>query len=447
MIDSAHSSLSMTDIGLVVGKLHRLTSELPVGERAVLDDLLRAASVVETTPPQYNPFLPGVHANPYPRYHLIQADNPVHWSDAMQAWVISRHADVERAFRDQRLSYRTGFETMMACVPIDEHDSVRAISRFLASLLNEIDPPDHTRLRRIMTRALAATRTRERLGQIESVANNLLDAVEASGHMDLVEDFAYPLPAIVGADLLGIPATARQRFGELIHDVVHTFSQGFSGTAAMRRGESAVSDLTEYLKKLLRERRQEPRQDVLTALSQADDATEDERVLVAANIIMGMHENVSNAISLGMSTILQDAKLHDWLRTHLEHLPSAVEEVLRYEGTAPILSRVALEEIDLGTVTIPKGDRVILLLAAANRDEEHFVSPDRFIPTRQPNAHIAFGVGKRACPGSALGRSLVLVALSALLIRFPTMRLADAESAWREEINIRGLGALPVSWM
>jgi hypothetical protein len=297
-----------------------------------------------------------------------------------------------------------------------------------------------------MTRALATTVEPQRIAHIESIANKLLDAVQQAGHMDIVGDFAYPLPAIVGADLLGIPAPDRDRFGQWIHDVVRTFSEGFSRTAAMHRGAAAVFELTEYLKRLLAERCARPGQDVLSAMLEAREATEEERVLIAANIIMGMHENVTHAISLAMNTLLRDPALLHWLRSHPEHLPSAVEEMLRHEGTAPILSRVTLEDMKIGGVTIPKGQRVILLVAAANRDAERFDAPDRFMPNRQPNPHIAFGIGKRACPGSALARTMIQVAVATLLTRLPAMQLADADPAWREEINIHGLRVLLVSF-
>jgi cytochrome P450 len=442
----AHSSLAMSDIGQVVGKLYELRDQLDPGERAVLEDLLRLGGVAETTPPQYNPFLPGVHANPYPHYHLIQAENPVHWSDAMQAWVISRRADVVAALRDPRLSFRTGSKTIMASVPAEEHDDIKAVSRFQGSLLNEVDPPVHTRLRSIMIRAMAATIEPQRRPHIEAIANQLLDAVEPAGEMDIIADFAYPLPAIVGEDLLGIPAPDRERFGQLIRDVVCTFSEGFTRTAAMRRGEAAVLELTAYLEALLAERRERPREDVLSALVRDARATEDERVLIAANIILGMHENLTHAIGLAMNLILRDPALQQWLLLHPERLPAAVEEMLRYEGTSPILSRVTLEEIEIGATRIPRGQRVILLLAAANRDADHFEDPDRYVPNRCPNSHIAFGTGKRVCPGSALARLILHVAVATLLTRFPSLELTEWESSWREEINIHGLSVLKVSF-
>lgn len=446
MTTATHSFLAMTDIGRVVGKLHELRERLSPGERMVVDDFLRAAGVAEATPVEYNPYLPDVHVNPYPHYHRLQAENPVHWSQAMQAWIVSRHADIVAAFRDPRLSYKTGAETMMACVPKEEQDSVRAVSDLLGSLLNEIDPPEHTRLRRIMKRALNAAAEPQRLSHIEVVMNDLLDAVQQAGHMDIVQDFAYPLPAIIGADLLGIPTEDRDRFGRWIDDVIHTFSEGFSGTAAMLRGEEAVVNLTAYLKRLLAERREQPGQDVLSSMLESGEATEDERVLLALNIIMGMHENITHAISLSINTLLRNPEILHSIQSDPEGLPASLEEMLRHEGTAPMLSRVTLEDVEIGGVTIPKGQRVLLLVAAANRDADCFDAPDCFIHDRHPNPHVAFGVGKRACPGSNLARTMLQAAVTTLLRRFPDLQLAVAEPAWREEINVHGLRTLPVTF-
>lgn len=446
--DRPHSALQMTSVGRVVESLHALRGDLSPAERIALDDFLIRAGVSERTPVEYNPFLPGVHLDPYPHYHRIQHDNPVHWSEAMQAWVISRFEDVKAAFRDERLSYRTGFDTIMASVPAEEHQDVQAVTAFLTSLLNEIDPPDHTRLRKIMNRALARTTraSNDWNAHLASVADALLDAVEGQGEMDLVADYAYPLPVIVGCDVLGIPTSDRERFNNLVDDLVHTFSDGFSGTEAMKRGEAAVYELVAQLEAELQKRRRAPQDDVLGALVEANEANDHERVLIATNIIMGLHENVTNAIALGARLLLENEDLWRSLSDHPHSVGAVAEEILRFEGTAPILSRVALEDVPVGSATIPKGRRVILLLGAANRDAEAFHDPDTFSAARQPNHHIAFGFGRRRCPGAAIGRQMVEVALATLQRRLPHLRLLDSRLAWREEINIRGLSSLRVSW-
>jgi cytochrome P450 len=214
----------------------------------------------------------------------------------------------------------------------------------------------------------------------------------------------------------------------------------------MRRGEAAVIELTKYMNQLFDQCRAHPGNDAVSAMVMNPEATDEERVLIAINIIMGMHENITHAVSLSMRTLLRDPEFVSDLRGNPELLSLAVEEMLRYEGTAPILSRVALDDIEIGGVRIAKGSRVILLIAAANRDAEAFDDPDRFVADRHPNCHIAFGVGRRACPGSTLARTIVRESVKVLLTRLPDLRLIDSEAAWREEINVRGLRALPVTF-
>jgi cytochrome P450 len=446
MTDSAHGRLAMTDIGQVVAKLRELRAQFGPAEQVLLDDLLSAAGVVETTPPQYNPFLPGVHADPYPHYHQIQLQNPVHWSEAMQAWVISGRGQVAEALCDRRLSHQTGYATIKSCVPEDEQPVIAEVGKLFGSLLNEIEPPDHTRLRRLMTRALANTPEPQRISRIRAIANTLIDGLQHAGHMDVVADFAGPLPAIVGADLLGIPVPDRERFAGWIENIVHTFSDGFSRTAAMLSGEAAVVELKSYLNDLVSERRVRPGHDVLSAMLRAPDVSDEDRVLVATNIAMGMHENLTHAISLSVNTLIRNPAVLHTLLGFPETIAIGVEEMLRHEGTAPIVSRIALEDFELGRIRIQKGQRVILLLAAADRDPECFPEPDRFILDRQPNPHIAFGVGKRACPGSRLARTVINAAVMTLVTRLPDMVIVDDVLKWREEINIHGLSSLLVKF-
>ncbi|MFJ2866008.1 cytochrome P450 [Kitasatospora sp. NPDC087314] len=447
MAQLTHSGLAMTDIGRVLGKLRALQTDLPAGERQAIESLLRAAGVVERTPLQYNPFLPGVHEDPYPHYHRLQAEHPVHWSETMQSWVVCRYADIVTALRDPRLSHRTGYRTVLANVPPAEHAGIAQVTRFLGRLLNEIDPPEHTRLRRAMMRALATAGHQLPPARLESIAHGLIDPVVARHRMDLVADLAHPLPAVVGAELLAIPAADRSHFGHDVHDIVHTFSEGFSGTAAMADGEAAVDSLISCLAHLLARRRARPGPDALSALLAVDGLTDDERVLVAANLILGLHENVTHAITLGLNTLLRQPLPAQRLLRGPDRLPTAVEEMLRHEGTAPILSRVVREDTVIGGVDLPQGAPVILLIAAANRDADRFPAPDRFIPGRSPNPHIAFGLGKRACPGATLARRIVHAAIGATLTRLPGLQLDTAAPlVWREEINIHGLSTLPVAF-
>jgi pimeloyl-[acyl-carrier protein] synthase len=454
MLDAITPVLTMSDIGGVLAKLDELAGRLSAAERAVLEDLLRTAGVGPADPVQYNPFLPGVHGDPYAHYHRLLRENPVHWSDALKSWVVCRHDDVAVALRDSRLSSRTGDGVIAANVPPAMSNTVERVGAFAVSLLNELDPPQHTRMRRLLTRALATAGERAPV-DVDGIAHRLLDAVEPAGRMDVVADFAHPLPAAVAAELIGVPAADRPGFGRLVHDVVRTFSDGFCSTPAMTRGEEALAALTDRLTHLLALRRARPGTDLLSALIGVPDASDAERMLMAANVVLGTQENVTHAISLMTRTIIREPSLPERLAAAPELLPAAVEEALRYEGTAPIISRIASADTEIGGARIPAGQPVTLLLAAANRDPARFDRPDDFDPHRfdphrfeahRGGRHISFGLGRHACPGSALARAMILAAMKALLNRFTSIEPADAEPAWRQEINVHGLTHLPVTF-
>ena len=444
MTDVIRSNVAMTDIGSVLGSLQGLKAELPAGQQAVIDELLRAARVSETTPPQYNPYLPGVHIDPYPYQRRLQLENPVHYSRTIGAWVLSRYADVGAALRDPRLSSRVALDTVMASVPVGEHDTIRTVSAFMSSGLNQLEGDEHTRMRRIMTHAMSAETMARMQPFVEQAVHELLDAVDANGAMDLVHDFARPLPVYAAAALLGIPRTDRETVAGWVEAIMNTFSDGFSGTTAMQRGEAAVPQLLDYLRDLVRERRLCPGEDVITAMLASGTEAEDDIVHIAAHFPIGMHENIRHGISVGMLSLLLAPGEVERLQADPALIPVAVEEMLRFDGVVPFLTRLTLEEIEIGGVTIRKGQRVVLLLAAANRDPSKFAEPHRFDAGRRPNQHIAFGAGRHACTGASLTRSIWGAAVRALLTRLPGLRLGAIGPTWCEEFNIRGLESLPV---
>jgi cytochrome P450 len=364
----------------------------------------------------------------------------------MQAWVLSDHASVAMALCDRRLSHRTGYATIKSCVPEDDQPLIEQVSELFGSLLNEIEPPDHTRLRRLMTQALARTPEPQQVAHIGAVASALVDKVQHAGQMDVVADFAQPLPEIVGADLLGIPRPDRVRFAEWIERIVHTFSNGFSRTEAMIAGEVAIVELKDYLRELLSDRQARPGHDVLSAMLDIQNSTDEDRILIATNIAMGMYENLTHAISLSVRTLICNPSALERLVTCPESISPGIEEMLRYEGTAPILTRVATEDLELADIAIKQGQKVVLLLAAANRDSKCFFEPDRFILEREPNPHIAFGTGKRVCPGLRVARNVINAGVTTLIRRLPDMAIVEDSVRWREELNVHGLSSLMVQF-
>ena len=398
MFDPA-GGVAMSDIGPVLAKLAALGERLPAGERAAVDALLADAGVAPTVPATYNPFLPGVHGCPWAHYRELRETNPVHWSPALRSWVVCRYDDVAAALRHPGLSVRTG------AAVLDRHlagDPVPTVRRLLLGLLNELDPPEHTALRRRLTRTLAAAPLAP--ADVEAVAHDLLDRVAGAGRMDLVGDLAEALPALVGAAALGVPAADRDEVGRLAREVVATFALGFADTPAMDRGERAAVELL----------------DVLAGLAGGGDP---DRLTVAANILLGTQENVTHAIT----TLVR-------LRLAEPDRPVPPAEVFRRAGSTPVLSRVTTGEVELGGVRIPAGQPVALLLAAADRDPDRAGAPS-----------LAFGAGRRACPGASWARVMVPAAVRVLFARLPGIEPAGPP-AWREEINVHGLARFPVTF-
>lgn len=392
MFDPA-GGVAMSDIGPVLAKLTALGERLPAGERAAVDTLLAEAGLAPTVPATYNPFLPGVHGCPWEHYRELRETNPVHWSPALCSWVVCRYDDVAAALRHPGLSARTG------AAVLDAHladGSVPTVRRLMLGLLNELDPPEHTAMRRRLTRAMAAMPLVP--ADVERVAHGLLDQVAAAGRMDLVADFAEPLPALVAATVLGAPDPARM--ARLAGEVVATFALGFAGTAAMDRGEAAALELL----------------DVLGGLSDVDP-------VVSANVLLGTQENVTHAITFLVGAVLDDPDR-----------PPRPEEVFRRDGSTPVVSRVSTREVELGGVRIPAGRPVAILLAAAGRDPAGATAPS-----------LAFGAGRRACPGAGWARLLVPVAVRVLFERLAAIEPAGPP-AWREEINVHGLSRFPVTF-
>lgn len=437
--------ISMTDIGSAVGKLQALAASLPEGQRDAIEALMRAARVAETNPPQYNPFLPGVHTDPHPHYRRLLDENPVHYSEAVSAWVITRYAHVVAAFRDPRLSSRGNYEALLEKVPAEERDSVRTVSRFVTATLSQTDPPEHTRLRRLMTRALGPVVITRLRPLIQEEIDALLDGAVVRGTFDLVGEFAYPLPLGIGAAMLALPEGDRHAVLGWTLDVMLTFSEGFSGTDAMRRGERAILALTRYFGGLIAQRRAAPGDDVISAMLAEEGATDDEVTDLCVQLLMGIQETIRHTITVGMLALLQHPAALAALRADPSLIPAAVEEMIRYDVISPMIQRTATEELSIGEQTIRAGDQVILLLAAANRDPERFACPHGLNVERRPNPHVAFGSGIHTCPGAALGRASAVAAVTTLLARLPDLRL-DGPPVWREEGNVRGLAALPLAF-
>jgi cytochrome P450 PksS len=366
------------------------------------------------------------------------------------AWLVTRYDDVVALLKDPRFVKSPRTATRAGRAPTGLIGSWTP--RFLRALdrnMLDLDPPDHTRLRALVHQAFTP-RLIERLRErIEALAEGLLDtAMRANaGTLDLVEAYALPLPSIVIADLLGVPADDRRRF----HRWSTMLATVATPTDMLRAAPSAVAFLR-YLHRLLVRRRADPQDDLITALLQADSEGEtlsaDELVAMGVLLLIAGHETTVNLIASGTLALLTHPDECARLRAEPSLLKSAVEELLRFTSPVDIATeRYAREDVTLEGVRIPRGGLVLAGLGSANRDERQFPDPETLNLSREPNRHLAFGQGIHYCLGAPLARLEGQIALGTLLRRFPSMRLAASPESlrWRKGLVLRGLERLPLA--
>lgn len=395
----------------------------------------------------FDPRDAGFVADPYPSYARLREKDPVHFVESMGVWWVTRYDDVREILQDHR---RFGKELPEGSAAVFDGAAVPAQYEELLSAAPSMlfrDPPDHTRLRSLVTMAFTPKVAETLRPHIEAIAGTLLDAVVPTGRMDLVRDLAFPLPAIVIAELLGVPSEDRDRFRGWSSRII----LGMDGTqngAVQRSGFHATLELLQYFDQLIRERRGQPRGDLLTDLIAAEERGDrlrpEELLSTCVLLLVAGHETTTSLIGTGAYALLRHPKAPDWLRAHPESLPLAVEELLRYESPVQRTVRVASEEVALRGKTISKGELVATLLGSANRDPAVFTDPERLDLRRRENPHLAFGHGIHYCVGASLARTEAQVAFRVLLERFPNLRLDSSAPEWSPNTFIRCLRSLPV---
>jgi cytochrome P450 len=395
----------------------------------------------------FNPFLPSFAANPYPAYSSLRASEPVHYSPTLQAWVITSYAECEQVLRDPQTFSNN---PMLATSPIARQFQQQRREFPLGevpTVLNS-DAPVHTRLRGIVTRAFTPRVVEGLRGRIEEITDELLEAAPSDEPFDLVSTLALPLPVIVIAELLGVPATDRERFKRWSTSIADVATNLFSTPEAIESTKRASAELIEYLTGFVEERRREPREDLITALVQAEDGgsrlTRDELLAFTIVLLIAGHETTINLIDNGMLALLEAPEQFDLLRDDPSLIADAVEEFLRYDSPVQGLIRVARDDAALGGRQLRAGDALIVMIGAANRDPARFPDPDRLDLRREDNRHLAFGLGPHFCLGAPLARLEAQVAFDALLRRFPSMQLAGKPERGGTFV-LHGLSRLPVA--
>ena len=389
---------------------------------------------------------PAVVVNPYPLYRRLQTEDPVHWDPYLHAWVVSRYADAVIVL--QRFSaQRQPSPEQLTTLGLSE---LNPIAQVLVRQMLFLDPPAHTRVRALAAAAFTPPRVAAIRAHIQEITDRLIDRVLAAGRMDVIADLADALPATVTAELMGVPVADR--------DQLKTWSKDFSemlGNFQHNPGRATlmlktVEDMTAYFRGRMSEQQHQPREGVLHALMTAEiegDRLSEEEVIANAIITMtGGQETTTNLIGNGLLSLLRHPKELHRLQTDPSLLPSAVEELLRYESPIQYTARLASTDLELRGTVIHKRQAVMSVLGAANRDPERFAHPDILDITRQDNRHLAFGWGAHFCFGAPLARIEAQIAFGTMLRRLKNLALEPEPLVWRRNAGFRGLEALPVTF-
>ncbi|GAA2646813.1 cytochrome P450 [Dactylosporangium fulvum] len=380
--------------------------------------------------------------NPFPVYAALREQAPVHCvtlPTGSDIWLVTRYADARAALGDPRLSKKQG-ATDNAKAITDNQVSAPLTRHLLAS-----DPPDHTRLRRLVAKVFTARRVEDLRPRVEKLSAALVDGMRPKGRADLVEDYAVQLPIQVICELLGVPVEDQADFRRWTGVMV-------AGSASTAGIPEAAAAFLGYLRALIATKRATPADDLLSGLiatrDQDDRLSEDELTSMVFLLLVAGHETTVNLITNGMYTLLTRPDEHRRLIDDPALIPAAVEEFLRLESPVETATfRTAVEPVTFGDVTIPAGALVAISLLSADRDPERFPDPDSFDLSRPDNQHLAFGHGIHYCLGAPLARLEAQIAFTDLLAAFPDMRLAvpAAELTWRPGVLIHGATALPVT--
>lgn len=381
--------------------------------------------------------------DPYTVYHLLRYEDPVHWSELLQAWVLTRYVDVDRVLRDPRFSSAHRRVTVTARLPPDTRDRMHPIDAVLGRWMLNLDGDEHlgnrSRLNRFFTPS-AVERLRPR---IEQVAAELLTAIDPAG-VELVGEFCYPLPVRVIAWLVGVPLADHARLVAWFETMSTYFELGPARARPMEDMRRTLDEMGDYLDRLMTSPHA-GRAPIVAELLGAEERGEMTRPELLATLVLLLfsgHESTRSMIGNSVLALLQNPDQRAWLIAEPGLMPSAVEEFLRYDGPFMRQDRTAVADVEVGGRRIATGDHVIVVLGAANRDPFRFPAPDRLILSRTDNAHLAFGASRHYCLGAALARCEVAVAVSTIFQTLPKLCLADRPLIWRDHFNHRGLREL-----
>jgi len=407
-----------------------------------------------TTPRNPSPTLslyqlldPEVLADPYPLYHRLLTEAPVHWDPYLHAWVVTRYADVITVLHDFSAD-RTPTPEQFAAMGLAE---LGPIAQVMMRQMLFMDAPAHTRLRGLASMAFTPARVEALRSHIRDIVDDLMAPLFRAGRMDVINDLAAPLPAIVTAEMLGVPTSDCDTLKAWSADFAEVLGNFQHNPDRTQRTLRCVEEMSAYFRDAIQRMKTDPREGLInsfmTAEIDGDRLTEEEIIANCIVTMVGGQETTTNLIGNGVLSLLRNPDQLKRLREDLTLIPSAVEELLRYESPSQHTARIAPRDTEIGGKQIRKGQAVIAVMGAGNRDPERFPDPDRLDLGRTDNRHLAFGWASHFCFGAALARIEGQLVLEAIARRMINLELEPGPLVWRDNLGLRGLTSLPVTFI
>ncbi len=392
---------------------------------------------------------PEIFSDPYPIYHQLREQDPVHWSEVWGCWVLTRYADVIAVLRDYRRFTNVGrIASFLDQLPADVRAQIQPLYDNFTVGMPNTDPPEHTRVRGLVNTAFSARVVEGMRPRVQQIVDDLLDQAEGDGGMEVIGSFAYPLPAIVIAETLGVPAEDRDQFKAWSDDIVAFHGTGRPHSETIMKSTAALLETKAWLLRLIEARRKQPEDDLISALVAAEERgdmlSETELVATCITLLTAGHETTTGLVGNGLLALLRHPDQLRKLRENPALIGTAVEEFLRFDTSFLRAWRLTAEDVEIGGKQIPKGQTLSLMLGAANRDPAQFEDPDRLDITRDPNLHTSFGWGIHFCAGAPLARREAEIAFTTLLHRFPHLKLDEEGVEWQQNNTFHNLKSLPV---
>lgn len=397
---------------------------------------------------------PEFFKDPYPFYYRLRVEQPIHWSDVWNGWVLTRYDDVVTALRDtHRFSNVGRIDPFLGQLPQLTHETAAPLKNHFTRAITHLDPPDHTRLRALIKKVFTGQLVQSMQPRVQALVDKLLAAIATSGscRADLIGDFAYPLPATVIGEMLGVPPADRDQYKKWSDDIgVGLFGTGQATRDNVEQARQSLLELTDYLRYLVRQRRQYPQHDLISSFIEVEDhgdrLSEAELFSTCVTLLIAGHGTTTNLIGNGLVALLRHPDQLEHLRMNPGLIATAIEELLRYDSPLQRIWRMATENVEINGATIKKGQIVLPMLGAANRDPAEFPSSDQLDLNRRRNKHMAFGNGIHLCIGAPLARLQGVIAINTIVQKFPSLQLETDALAWEANFFHRGLKSLPVTF-